>query len=97
MPAKPDRPLSAAIADYHRCPSPLGLHDLLRRFTAACYETARAHQRGTLHLALNPRLICLGEWDETSVGGWSADRPVEPDAYAAAFQAQSKCDTNPKR
>ena len=87
LPIVRGRPLAAAIADYHRAPSTLGLHDLLRPFLGGCYEVARAHRRGSLHLALNPRLIFVGELQETSVGGWGSDRPEEHDAYTTAFLA----------
>lgn len=93
------RPLADAVADYRRAPSPLGLHDLLRPFLAACYEIAYAHSRGATHLGLTPRLILLGEFGETAVVGWDRARPAptgngapapdgtEGDAYAAAFLA----------
>jgi tetratricopeptide (TPR) repeat protein len=93
------RPLADAVAEYRRSPSSLGLHDLLRRFVAACYEMAYAHSRGALHLGLTPRLILLGEYGETAVVGWDRACPtsatngeavagtVGPDAFAAAFLA----------
>jgi tetratricopeptide (TPR) repeat protein len=93
------RPLADAIAEYQRSPSPLGLHDLLRPFVAACYEMAYAHGRGLGHLGLTPRLILLGEFGETAVAGWDSARPYaggngEPamiapggDPYAAGFLA----------
>jgi tetratricopeptide (TPR) repeat protein len=90
------RPLADAVAEYRRAPSPLGLHDLLRHFVAACYEIAYAHSRGATHLGLTPRLILLGDFGETAVVGWDRARPTpaangapaaDPDAYAAAFQA----------
>ncbi len=91
------RPLADAIADYRRAPSPLGLHDLLRPFVAACYQIASAHSRGAVHLGLTPRLGLLGEFGETAVVGWERARPApsahgaptpaEPDAYAAAVLA----------
>jgi tetratricopeptide (TPR) repeat protein len=86
------RPLAEAVADYRRCPSSLGLYELLRRFVAACDEIAYGHSRGITHLHLTPRLILLGEFGETSVVGWSQapganGQAAEPDVYAAAFLA----------
>jgi len=87
------RPLADAVADYRRSPSTLGLHDLLRRFVAACYETAQAHSRGAVHLSLTPRLILLGAFGETAVVGWDRPGPAangeaaELDAFATAFLA----------
>jgi tetratricopeptide (TPR) repeat protein len=87
------------VAEYRRSPSSLGLHDLLRRFVAACYEFAYAHSRGALHLGLTPRLILLGDYGETAVVGWDRASPTSsangeaapattgPDAFAAAFLA----------
>jgi tetratricopeptide (TPR) repeat protein len=79
------RPLADAVADYRRSPSPLGLHDLLRPFVAACYEIASAHGRGAAHLGLTPRLVRLGEFGKIALDGW--DRPEPTDAFAAAFLA----------
>ncbi|HKI33895.1 MAG TPA: hypothetical protein VKA46_18725 [Gemmataceae bacterium] len=91
------RPLAEALADYHRSPSLLGLHDLLRPFLAACYEVASHHSRGETHLALTPRLILLGEFGRTTVIGWEHVPPAPgangepprpgPDGYTAAFLA----------
>jgi len=92
----PGRTLADAIADYHRAPSTLGLHDLLRHFTAACYALARTHHRGSVHLGLNPRLIVVGEFNEISVGGCGPDRPAEPDAYAMAFLAPEQIGYQPE-
>jgi tetratricopeptide (TPR) repeat protein len=83
------------VAEYRRAPSSLGLHDLLRRFVAACYDVAYAHGRGVTHPGLTPRLILLGDYGETAVVGWDHARPApsangepaEPDAFTAAFLA----------
>jgi tetratricopeptide (TPR) repeat protein len=90
------RPLADAVAEYRRRPSSLGLHDLLRRFVAACYEIAYAHGRGVTHLGLTPRRILLSDYGETAVVGWdhspsaaaaNGEPAAEADAYAAAFLA----------
>ncbi len=89
-------PLAEAVAAYRRSPSHLGLHDLLRPFLAACYEIARAHNRGTAHLGLTPRLIVLRELGETAVVGWDA-QGAEPDAFATAFLAPEQVSASPEK
>jgi tetratricopeptide (TPR) repeat protein len=95
------RPLADAVADYRRSPTPLGLHDLLRPFVAACYEIASAHNRGTAHLSLTPQIILLGDFGITTLDGWDRTAPGangEPgDAYSAAFLAPEQVAGSPEK
>src|SRR5262249_7078270 len=90
-----DRPLFDAVAAYHREPSRLAFHDLLRAFVGACRDVAQAHRAGRVHPGLTPDQIQLDEFTDGAVVGWTsqpaepAERiwPVEAPAYASPEEA----------
>jgi serine/threonine-protein kinase len=70
------RTLAEAIQAYHRQPTPLAFHDLLKRFVAVCQTIAYVHSKGVIHRDLKPANVLLGDYGETLVVDWGLAKRV---------------------
>jgi formylglycine-generating enzyme required for sulfatase activity/tRNA A-37 threonylcarbamoyl transferase component Bud32 len=81
------RTLAEAIQAYHRQPTPLAFHALLKRFVDVCQTVAYAHSRGVIHRDLKPANVMLGDFGETLVVDWGLAKRVRGSPGTKAEEA----------